>query len=183
MPNSAIKREHNTNLEKKYKPLAIVLSVVIPVVVAVLFGMPKVEGFDLSFLPPVYATINGVTAVLLVLAVMSIKKGNVKRHELYVKCAIVCSLLFLLGYVAYHLTSDSTPYGGHGTIAMIYYFLLISHIILSIAVLPLVLMTYLKGWAGNIKAHKKLAKITFPLWLYVAVSGVIVYLMISPYYA
>jgi len=183
MANNTIDRPHNPDLEKKYRPLVIVLSIVIPVVVAVLFGMPKVEGVDLSFLPPIYATINGITAVLLVMAVISVKKGNIKRHELLIKCAIACSLLFLVGYVAYHLTSDSTPFGGTGTTALIYYFLLISHIILSIGVLPLVLITYLKGWAGNLKAHRRLAKITFPLWLYVAVSGVIVYLMISPYYA
>lgn len=89
---------------------------------------------------------------------------------------------FLVGYVAYHLTSDATKFLGTGAVAIIYYTLLISHILLSIAVIPLVLFTYLKGWAGNVVAHRKWAKITFPIWLYVAVSGVVVYLMISPYY-
>ncbi len=168
-------------LEKKYRPLVIILSIVIPVVVAVLFGV-KIDGVDTSFLPPIYATINAITAVLLIAAVIAIKKGNRETHQKLMTAAVICSLLFLVGYVVYHMTSDSTPYGGEGTVALVYYFLLISHIILSIAVIPLVMITYLKGWARNFKAHRKIAKITFPIWLYVAVSGVAVYLMISPYY-
>lgn len=173
---------YNANLEKKYKPLVIVLSIVIPLVVAILFGMDKVDGYNTSFLPPIYATINGITAVLLVFAVISIKKGNRKRHALFMKMAVLCSLLFLVGYVIYHLTSDTTHYLSDGFDKYIYLFILISHILLSIAVIPLVMITYLRGWAGNIEAHKKIAKITFPIWLYVAISGVVVYLMISPYY-
>lgn len=173
---------YNPTLEKKYKPLVIILSIVIPAVVAVLFGMDKVDGYDTSFLPPIYATINGLTALLLVLAVISIKNGNRKRHELLMKMAILCSLLFLVGYVLYHLTSDTTHYLSDGFDKYIYLFILFSHILLSIAVIPLVMITYLRGWAGNVVAHKKLAKITFPIWLYVAISGVVVYLMISPYY-
>ncbi len=173
---------YDDTLERKYRPLVIILSIVIPVVVGLLFGLDKVKGYDLSFLPPIYATINGITAILLVLAVISIKKGNKKRHERLMTLSVACSLLFLVCYIAYHLTSDSTPYGGSGASALIYYILLISHIILSIAVLPLVMITYLKGWAGNLVSHRKLAKITFPIWLYVAISGVVVYLMISPYY-
>lgn len=171
----------DVSLEKKYRPLVIVLSIVIPVVVAALFGI-KIEGVDTSFLPPIYATINGITAVVLVLAVISIKNGNRKRHEALIKVAVLCSLLFLVGYVTYHITSESTKYGGEGFVAIVYYFLLISHILLSIGVIPLVMITYLKGWAGNFESHRKIAKITFPIWLYVAVSGVVVYLMISPYY-
>lgn len=182
MANNAENYPYNPALEKKYKPLVIILSIVIPVVVAVLFGMPAVEGYDTSFLPPIYATINGITAVLLVLAVISIKNGKRKRHENLMKLAILCSLLFLVGYVVYHLTSDTTRYLSDGFDRYIYFFILISHILLSIAVIPLVMITYLRGWAGNVNAHKKLAKITFPIWLYVAISGVVVYLMISPFY-
>ncbi len=190
--------ENNTfdvNLEKKYRPLVIALSIVIPVIVAALFGL-KIEGYNTQFLPPIYATINGITAIVLALAVISIKNGNKKRHESLMKIAIGCSLLFLVGYILYHITSDSTYFGDSdhngelsaiekanlGSSALVYYMLLISHIILSIAIIPLVMITYLKAWAGNFKSHKKLAKITFPIWLYVAVSGVVVYLMISPYY-
>jgi len=85
-------------------------------------------------------------------------------------------------YVAYHMTSESTPFGGEGTIRYIYFTILISHILLSITVIPFVLVTYVRAITNDIQAHKKIAKITFPLWLYVAVTGVIVYIMISPYY-
>jgi putative membrane protein len=85
-------------------------------------------------------------------------------------------------YVAYHMTADSTPFGGEGIIRYVYFFLLISHIILSIIIIPLVLITYVRALAQRFDAHKKIAKITFPIWLYVAVTGVIVYLMIAPYY-
>jgi putative membrane protein len=96
--------------------------------------------------------------------------------------AIVFSLLFLVMYVAYHMTSDSTPYGGEGVMRVLYFFILITHIVLSIAIIPLVLKTYAKAYLKQFEAHKRLAKITFPIWLYVAVTGVVVYLMIAPYY-
>lgn len=137
----------------------------------------------LSFLPPIYATINGITAVLLIFAVVAIKNGNRGLHEKLNTAAIVCSVLFLVMYVAYHMTSDSTPFGGEGIIKYVYYFILISHIILSIAVIPFVLITFMRARLGKFPEHKKIAKITFPLWLYVAITGVVVYLMISPYYA
>ena len=98
------------------------------------------------------------------------------------KTCIVLSVLFLLMYVAYHMTSDSTSYGGEGTMRYVYFFILISHILLSIIIIPFVLITYVRAISGNFPQHKKIARITFPLWLYVAVTGVIVYLMISPYY-
>lgn len=174
------------NIETKYNKLIVVLSVAIPLVVALLFGINlRKLGFDvqpLSFLPPIYATINGLTAVLLVAAVIAIKKGNRKLHEFLMKSAIACSVAFLGMYVAYHMTSDSTKFGGEGAIKYIYYFILITHIILSIIIIPLVLTTYVKAWSQLFDKHKKVAKITFPIWLYVAITGVIVYLMISPYY-
>lgn len=168
--------------EKKYNKLIVVLSVLIPVAVAVLFGIkiPNVE--PLSFLPPIYATINGFTAVLLVIAFIAIKNKKIKLHENVMKTAIGCSVAFLVMYVAYHMTSDSTKFGGEGVIKYIYYFVLITHILLSIIIIPFVLITYVRAITNNIEKHKKIAKITFPLWLYVAISGVIVYIMISPYY-
>ncbi len=167
---------------KKYNRLIWILSIVIPVAVAALFGI-RIPGVErLGFLPPIYATINACTAILLVLAVIQIKKGNRINHERLIKVAIVCSVTFLLLYIAYHMTSDSTKYGGEGILKYIYYFILISHILLSIMVIPFVLITYVRGMTNQLKKHKKIAKYTFPLWLYVAISGVIVYLMISPYY-
>lgn len=175
-----------TEEEKKYKSLIWVLSIVIPLAVAVLFGVNlRKLGYDvqpLTFLPPIYATINGITAVLLLAAVSAIKKGKVKVHELLIKLCMLCSSLFLVMYVAYHMTSDSTPYGGEGVIRYLYFFILISHILLSIVIIPFVLFTFVRGIAGAYERHKKLARITYPMWLYVAVTGVIVYLMISPYY-
>jgi putative membrane protein len=174
------------SVEQKYNKWIVLLSIASPLVVAILFKIKlKDFGFEvtpLSFLPPIYATINGITAVLLVLAVVAIKNGNRKRHELLMKSAIGCSVAFLAMYVAYHMTSESTPFGGEGLIKYVYFFILISHIGLSIVIIPLVLITYVKALAQKFDSHKKIAKITFPIWLYVAVTGVIVYLMISPYY-
>lgn len=173
---------NNEIKEKKYKRLITILSVIIPLAVAALFGIKIPNVTPLSFLPPIYATINGITAILLVFAVIVIKKGNRVLHERLNTLAIVCSVLFLIMYVAYHMTSDSTKFGGEGLVKYVYYFILISHILLSIAVIPFVLITYMRAKLGNFPQHKKIAKITFPLWLYVAITGVIVYLMISPYY-
>ena len=136
----------------------------------------------LTFLPPIYAIINGLTALTLVIAVYYIKRGKRKIHENLIKVCIALSLSFLVMYIAYHLTSDPTSFGGSGAIAYLYFFILISHILLSIVVIPLVLISYLKASQSDFVSHKKIAKITFPIWLYVAVTGVIVYLMISPYY-
>ena len=175
------------SIEQKSSSFIIIVSILIPVVVAILFGVKlKDYGFDvepLSFLPPIYATTNAITAVVLVAAVMAIKNGNRKLHERLMTTAIALSVAFLVMYVAYHMTSDSTKFGGEGTIRFVYFFILITHIILSIAIIPLVLTTYVRALADKFDKHKKIAKITFPIWLYVAVTGVIVYLMISPYYA
>jgi putative membrane protein len=178
--------EQHYSIENKFNKLIIIISILIPVVVAILFSVKlKDYGINvepLSFLPPIYATINGLTALLLIFGVIAIKNGNRKLHERLMKTAIVFSVIFLVMYVAYHMTSDSTPYGGEGSIRTIYFIILISHIILSILVIPLVLVTYVKALAERFDKHKKIAKITFPIWLYVAVTGVVVYLMISPYY-
>jgi len=175
-----------TEAEKKYKGWIWTLSIVIPLAVAALFGVNlRKLGYDvepLSFLPPIYATINGLTAVLLFVAVTAVKRGNRKLHERLIKLCMVCSSLFLLMYVAYHMTSDSTPYGGDGVMRYVYFFILITHIVLSIVIIPFVLFTFVRGIAGAYERHKKLARITYPMWLYVAVTGVVVYLMISPYY-
>jgi putative membrane protein len=166
---------------KKYNKFIIALSVVIPVAVALLF-LVKIDLELPVFLPPIYATINGLTAVLLILAVVAIKKGHRKAHENLMKTAIACSVLFLLMYVLYHMTSVSTKFGGEGWIRTFYVFILISHILLSIIVIPFVLITYVRAISNEIALHKKIAKYTFPLWLYVTVTGVVVYWMIAPYY-
>lgn len=174
------------DLQLKYKKWIILLSVAIPLVVVILFGVNlKKMGFDvepLTFLPPIYASVNALTAVLLVAAVLAIKNGKRKLHENLMKSAIGCSIAFLGMYVAYHMTSDSTKFGGEGVVKYIYYFILVTHIVLSVIIIPLVLITYVRALSQLFDQHKKIARITFPIWLYVAVTGVIVYLMIAPYY-
>lgn len=177
----------DNSLEKKFSKLIVAVSIVIPVVVAILFGV-KLKDFGinvepLSFLPPIYATINGITAIVLIWAVLAIKNGKRKLHEQLMTSAIAFSVAFLVMYVAYHMTADSTKFGGEGAIRYVYFFILITHILLSIAIIPLVLISYVRALSKSFDRHRKIAKITFPLWLYVAVTGVVVYLMISPYYA
>ncbi|MCW5911882.1 MAG: DUF420 domain-containing protein [Cyclobacteriaceae bacterium] len=164
-----------------YHKLIVTLSIVLPVAVAALFRI-RIPGYDFSFLPPIYATTNGITAVLLVAAVIAIKKRKRKLHEALIKICMSLSAAFLVMYVLYHMTSDSTAYGGEGGWKIFYYVILISHIILSVVVVPFVLFTFSRALSGNFERHKALAKFTFPLWLYVAITGVIVYIMISPYY-
>ena len=170
------------SIEKKYQLWINIVSVLIPVAVALLFmvRLPNIE--PLSFLPPIYAAVNGITAVLLILALVAIKNKKIALHQNLMKTAILCSSLFLVMYVAYHMTSDSTKYLGEGAIMYVYYFILISHILLSIIVIPLVLISYVRAHLGQFESHKKIVRYAFPVWLYVAVTGVIVYVMISPFY-
>lgn len=169
--------------EKKFNRLINIVSIAVPLVVAILFGVKIPDVEPLSFLPPIYAGINGLTAVLLIVSLIAIKNKKIKLHQQINNVCIGLSLVFLLMYIAYHMTSESTPFGGEGSIRYVYFFILISHIALSIIVIPLVLKTYAKAYLKQFEAHRKLAKITFPIWLYVAITGVVVYLMISPYYA
>lgn len=188
-------------VEKRFSKFIIVVSVIIPIFVAILSSFKlKDFGIDvepLSFLPPIYATINGFTAIMLVFGVLSIKNGNKALHQKFMTTAIACSVLFLLMYVAYHMTADSAKYGdvNHdgitdaaeiaavGMSRIVYFVILSTHILLSIIIIPMVLFTYVRALSEQFDKHKKLARITFPIWLYVAVSGVVVFLMISPYYA
>jgi len=167
--------------KEPYRKLIIFLSVIIPLTIAVLFRV-RIPGYDFSFLPPVYATINGFTAVLLVISYRAIKAGKRSIHKAINLVCIGMSAAFLIMYVLYHMTSDPTPYGGMGALRYVYYVILVTHILLSVAVVPLILLTFSRAMAGNFERHRRLAKFTFPIWLYVAVTGVVVYVMISPYY-
>ncbi len=166
---------------RKYNRLITVLSIAIPLVVAALFGV-KIDLELPVFLPPIYAGINAITSVLLIAAFWAIKNKKIDLHESLVKACMVLSALFLVLYVLYHMTSDSTSFGGEGAIRYVYFFVLISHILLSIVVIPFVLVTFVRGLARDVERHKKIARITFPIWLYVTITGVLVYFMISPYY-
>jgi len=170
---------------KRMNRVAIALSIAVPLLVAILMNprMPKLTlPFDPYILPPFYATINAVTAIVLILAVYFIKQRKIVLHQRMIYIAMGLSVIFLLSYVLYHSSTQPTSYGGQGTIRSIYYVLLISHIILSAVVIPFVLFTFIRGFTRQDERHRKIAKWTFPLWLYVAVTGVICYLMIAPYY-
>ena len=192
--------------QKKYNSLITAVSVLIPLVVALLLFLkwdsdklvfdlraPNSEPITLienlpvakplKSLPPIYSSTNAVTALLLVFAYNAIRRKKVKLHESLMKVSIALSLSFLVMYIAYHITTDPTIFGGSGLIKYIYYFILISHILLSIILIPLVLISYVRAFQKAFPSHKKIARITFPIWLYVTVTGVIVYLMIAPYYS
>lgn len=181
---------------KKLKNAILIVSIVIPVAVAVLFSV-KIEGFDLTFLPPIYASLNGLTGIGLISALVAIKLKKIKLHQRIIQLCLSFSILFLLLYVLYHMTSDSTKYGdinGNGLLESaeslavadtkgVYFFILVSHIFLSLVVIPMVLFTYKFAWEGNYDRHKKWTRFAFPIWLYVAITGVVVYFMISPFYS
>lgn len=168
--------------ENPYKSLIVFISIILPVAVAVLYVLPKTETTLFSFLPLLNAIINGTTFLILIAALIAIKNKNIVLHKRLMWTALVLSVVFLLSYVLYHATTPSTSFGGEGTIKYIYFFILLTHILLSAVVVPLVLLTLVRALAEKINQHRKIAKITLPIWLYVTLTGVLVYLMISPYY-
>ena len=172
-------------LEKKKSMLWIrILSIAIPLAVAVLLGLPtKLDLGDWVYnLPHVIGGLNTLTAICLIFALVAIKKKNIKLHQQMNSAAFILGAIFLVCYVLYHASAPSTPYDGEGVLRYIYFFLLISHIAFSIGVVPLVLLAFYYALTGMIDKHRKIVKFTFPVWLYVSVTGVTVYLMISPYY-
>jgi putative membrane protein len=181
-------KESTKSKDKRYTPLIIGISVLLPAVVALLFFLPGVDGVSpelriwLNKLPMFNAIVNGSTAVILIAGVIAIKSGNTLLHQRLMSTALLLSIVFLVSYVSYHLTSESTRYGGEGVIKKVYLAVLLSHILLSIAVVPMVLVTYVRALSARFDKHRRIARITFPIWLYVAITGVLVYLMIQPYY-
>lgn len=167
--------------KNNYNKSITILSVIIPVVIASLFSI-KIDVKLPVFLPPIYASINAITAILLILAIWAIKNKKRKLHERLIKTSMMLTFIFLILYILYHATSNDTHFGGEGLMKYTYFFILISHIFLSITVIPFVLFTFVKALNKEFIKHKKLGKIAFSLWLYVVVTGVIVYLLIRPYY-
>ena len=161
-----------------------VVSYAIPLAVALLLGIrTKVDLGDWTHtLPHFNALINFLTAVLLVIGVIAIKNGKQKLHKYFMLSAFLLGSLFLVTYILYHITHTSTSFGGSGMIAYVYYFLLITHIILAAVVVRFVLMAVYYALQSNFEMHKKTVKFAFPIWLYVSITGVVVYVMISPYY-
>jgi len=170
--------------EKKMNRIIVAVSIAVPVVVAVLFYTPAVRlSLDVSRLPAFHALLNGTVSLLLLAGFMFIRRKMITAHRASMMSAFVLSAVFLVSYVVYHAASESTPFGGEGFIRTLYYIILLSHILLAAIILPLVLFTIYRAISGRLEQHRKLARWTFPIWLYVSVTGVIVYLMIAPYYA
>ncbi|MCJ8165276.1 DUF420 domain-containing protein [Pontibacter sp. E15-1] len=170
--------------DRKFLTLIAVLSVAIPVVVAALFFMPKAGNgaVDVSFLPAFHAILNSMTAVALVVGYVNIKRQNIRNHRTAMLVAFGLSSIFLVSYVTYHFLGVRTIYGGEGALKFIYYFILLTHIVLAVVIVPLVLLSVYFGISNQLARHRRISRWTFPIWLYVAVTGVLVYLMISPYY-
>jgi putative membrane protein len=171
--------------QRNYTPIIVGLSIAINVLVAVLFFIPRYEGldhFNLKVLPMMNAIFNSFTFVFLSLALYAIKIKNIPLHRRFIFSAFTTTALFLLTYVTYHTLTESTPYGGEGPIRYVYFFILITHILLAIAIVPLALISLARGLNMQVEKHRRIARWTMPLWLYVSLTGVIVYLMISPYY-
>jgi putative membrane protein len=170
--------------EQKVNRIINVLSIAIPVAVAVMLGIRQKFDFGswTSYLPHVNGIINSITSVLLLMGLYFIRQRNVVAHKRTMLMAFTMGSVFLVCYILYHLTHDSTPFGGQGWIRPVYYFLLVSHIVLSIVVVWFVLRAVYFALSGQIARHKRTVKWTFPIWLYVSVTGVIVYLLIRPYY-
>jgi len=168
----------------KNEKLLNILSIAIPVAVALLIGIrTKIDlGAWTKVLPHIIGLLNTTTSLTLIAGYVFIKNKNIKGHRQMMGLSFLQGSLFLVLYILYHVSNPSTPYGGEGIMRPLYYFLLVSHIVLSISVVWFVLRAVYFALSGQIIEHKKIVKWTFPLWLYVSVTGVVVYLMISPYY-
>ena len=174
-----------SNKNKNIKRVIIGLSIFVPVLVAILYYfMPdrKALDIDLRFIPKMNAFINFTVSVLLVFGLYFIKQKEIKKHQFVMGTAFALSVLFLIFYVVYHFAYPPTKYGGEGVLKMIYLFVLLTHIVLAAVVVPFVLFSFYFALTEQIEKHRKLSKITWPIWFYVSVTGVIVYMLISPYY-
>lgn len=172
-------------MEKRYRNLIFVVSVAVPVLVGYLIYRPMAHGSEekwVSLLPHFNAAINATTSLLLLVGLYFIKTGRISLHRTTMLTAFFLGCLFLVSYIVYHSSVPSTSFGGEGTIRVIYYLLLITHIILAIMVVPFVLLALYYALTDKVPKHKKIVKIAYPIWLYVSITGVLVYLLIRPYY-
>jgi len=189
----------NSEKEAFYKKIVIIVSIAIPLAVAFLILVPQtgnLGSFDVSAFPGINATLNSLTAVCLVSALVAIKNKNITVHKAFMTTAFVLSACFLVLYVLYHFQGAATKYGdanhdglvsdlekaAAGSMRLVYFLILISHIILAAICLPFILFSFYYSLSGQIDKHKKLVRYSYPIWLFVAVSGVVVYFLISPFY-
>ncbi|MBU5466095.1 DUF420 domain-containing protein [Virgibacillus sp. MSJ-26] len=178
-------QKENIPNERNYTPIIITLTVVVNVIIAVLFFIPKQDRdipFDISLLPRLNAILNSFTFIFLIAVLLFILRKNIKMHRNFIFAAFTSTALFLVSYLTYHALAPSTSFGGEGIIKTIYYFILITHISLAPIVVALALFSFVWGLTNQVNKHRKIARWTMPIWLYVSLTGVIVYLMISPYY-
>ena len=170
---------------KNYTPVIWALSIGINLLVALAFFLPKMalpEGYDFSYIPHFNAIINSCTFICLLSAFIAIRNKNIKIHRRSIFTALIFTCIFLGSYLLYHFTMPSTKYGGEGIVRYIYFFILLTHILMAAIIVPFVLITIARGLNMNVPKHRKIAKWIMPTWLYVSSTGIIVYLMISPYY-
>ncbi len=172
----------NRQLELRLNRLAYIVSAAVLLLVGLMRQVKIDLGIDFSFLPPIHASLNALAAVILVFAYYFIRKKNVVAHRRSIYAAMVCSGLFLVSYVLYHFTTPETRFGGTGFIRTLYFFILITHVVLAAVILPFILLTFNRAYTAQYERHRKMARWVFPLWLYVAITGPICYLMLRPYY-
>lgn len=190
--------QKNLQLAKKLNVAAWIITGVVLVLVGLMrrVKIPLPEGVDFGFLPPFHATMNALTAVVLLVALYFIKQKNVQAHQRAIFTAMAFSVLFLLSYVAYHFTTPETIFGdlnqdgtlsqeelaAAGSTRTLYLVILLSHIVLAAVSLPFILFTFIRGYTGQVERHKKMARWVWPVWFYVAVTGPVAYFMLMPYY-
>lgn len=172
--------------EKSLTLLVYAISIVVVSLVAFMLFFPQAlsfgSGVNVSILPAFHAFLNGSTAVLLSIGFFFIKQRKFQAHKTVMVSAFILSSIFLISYVIYHSQAPVSRFGGEGAIRYVYFFVLITHVVLAAIIMPFALFTIARSWRGEFDKHKKIARWTLPLWLYVAVTGVVVYLMMKPYY-
>jgi len=171
--------------KRNYNPAIITITIVLISAIFVLLALPGIEGFDafdITILPMMNAIFNVFSFLFLIGALIAILKGNVKIHRRFIYAAIGTTSLFLVNYVFFHFIASSTSFGGEGFIAVVYYFILITHVTLAMSIIPLALLSITRAWNRDYERHKKISRWTMPIWLYVSFTGVLVYLLIRPYY-
>jgi putative membrane protein len=172
----------NIQLERRLNRVAYVVSALVLLLVGLMRRVKIDLGVDFSFLPPIHASLNAMAALILLYAFYAIKNRQVENHRRAIYAAMACSALFLISYVLYHFTTPETRYGGQGTMRAVYFFFLITHVVLAAVILPFILLTFTRAYTNQFERHKRMARWVFPLWLYVAITGPICYLMLRPYY-
>lgn len=173
--------EDRLRLKAKLTAAAYAITVVVLLLVGSMHWLKTDTGMDFGFLAPFHASLNALTALILLRALWHIRRGDMVAHRKAIYAAMVCSALFLLSYVVYHVTMPEVRYLGQGPMRTVYFFLLITHVVLAAAVLPFILFTFIRAYVGEYARHRRMARWVFWLWLYVAISGPICYLMLRPY--